>query len=273
MTVGAALLAGAGACFAQAIDTTLWVTNGTVSCVARDAGHIYIGGQFTRMGPATGAAVAVDSATGSPKQPFPKISGTVRVVVPDGSGGWYVGGSFAAVRGQARGNLAQMDATGKLTAWSPNADGTVNALVVSGGCVYAGGTFSYIGGQSRNAITALDTAGAATSWDPNANSDVYTLAMTGDTVYAGGDLCSGRCCRTARGPMSRQRCGCRGCVLRALHCAGAELRESRRDRSVAVETGSPLASRGALWAVARPRRPTAAPWHAHPSNHGRIFNS
>ena len=39
------LSAGPGS--AQAIDTTLWVTNGTVKAIVSRAGTIYIGGTFT----------------------------------------------------------------------------------------------------------------------------------------------------------------------------------------------------------------------------------
>ncbi|HET9233879.1 MAG TPA: hypothetical protein VFP10_07050, partial [Candidatus Eisenbacteria bacterium] len=39
---------------AQTVDPNLWVTNGPVSSVVHDGGTIYIGGNFTRVGPATG---------------------------------------------------------------------------------------------------------------------------------------------------------------------------------------------------------------------------
>jgi len=90
---------------AQTVDTTLWVTNGPVYSIVRDGSTIYIGGDFTQVGPATGAWVAIDSSTGAAQQPYPKVIGTVYAVAPDGSGGWYLGGRFTAVRGQPRNNL------------------------------------------------------------------------------------------------------------------------------------------------------------------------
>src|SRR5262245_15308190 len=36
----------------QAVDTTLWVTNGTVNAVLRSGNTIYLGGGFTQLGPA-----------------------------------------------------------------------------------------------------------------------------------------------------------------------------------------------------------------------------
>src|SRR6185295_17820415 len=62
----------AGASSAQTVDTTLWVANGPVFTVVRDAGTVYIGGGFTRVGPATGGGVPIDAATGGLPSSFPK---------------------------------------------------------------------------------------------------------------------------------------------------------------------------------------------------------
>ncbi len=181
------LLSCAGVGLAQVVDTTLWVTNGPVYTIAPNGNTIYIGGRFNHVGPFTGSAAAIDASTGSVQQPYPKVTGTVKAVAPDGSGGWYLGGVFTAVRGQPRNNLAQLDASGRLTDWNPNANGEVAALAVSGGMVYAGGSFTNIGGQTRNKIAALDAAsGAVTAWNPNASGAVHALAVSAGTVYAGG---------------------------------------------------------------------------------------
>src|SRR6266545_3719960 len=74
-----ALSSGAG--FAQTIDQSLWVTNGAVYSVIRDAGTIYIGGEFTQVGPATGAGVPIDAASGALPPSFPKVAGAVYAVV------------------------------------------------------------------------------------------------------------------------------------------------------------------------------------------------
>src|SRR5262249_7731842 len=70
-------LGSAGVAFAQAVDTTLWVTNGTVFSVVRDRTTIYIGGSFTQVGPATGGGLAIDASTGAAQQPYPKVTGNV----------------------------------------------------------------------------------------------------------------------------------------------------------------------------------------------------
>jgi hypothetical protein len=181
------LLISAGVGLAQTVDTTLWVTNGSVSALVRDGGTIYIGGAFSQVGPATGGGLAIDASTGAAQQPYPKAAGGVFAVAPDGIGGWYLGGNFTAVRGQPRNGLAHLDAGGNLTAWNPNANGTVRALAVSGGTVYVGGSFTSIGGQPRNRIAAIDAAtGSATAWNPDASSVVQALAVSGSTIYVGG---------------------------------------------------------------------------------------
>ena len=186
------LLGSAGAGLAQTIDSTFWSTNGPVYALARDGGTIYVGGAFTYVGPSTGCAAALDAGTGAALAPYPRVEGTrVYAVAPDGSGGWYLGGKFTTVCGVRRQNLAHLDATGSVTAWSPGPNGPVRALAVSGGTVYAAGEFFTIGGQGRAYIAALDAAsGFATAWSPNASSTVSALAVSGGTVYAGGGFTS-----------------------------------------------------------------------------------
>src|SRR5262245_36999240 len=162
---------------AQAIDTTLSVTNGPVSTVVRDANTIYIGGDFTLVGPSTDGA-PLSTASGSLIEPFPRVEGDVWAVVSDGAGGWYIGGNFSAVGGVPRSKLAHILADGSVASWDPNPDGPVYALSASVSTVYAGGFFTNIGGQARNYIAALDAAtGTATAWDPNPDYVPLTLVV------------------------------------------------------------------------------------------------
>ena len=195
----ALLLGSAATALAQSVDTTLWVTNGTVFSVVRDGGTIYIAGNFSRVGPAMGGGIAIDAATGAALTPYPKVAGHVSVVAPDGSGGWFIGGDFIAVAGQPRNNLAHLDASGQLTPWDPNVSssgttslgGIVRALVVSGSTVYVGGDFTLVGGQVRVHVAAIDAStGAVTAWNPEVNGSgtVWSLAVNGTTVYVGGQF-------------------------------------------------------------------------------------
>ena len=181
---------------AQTVDENLWATNGPVDAIVRSDNTIFVGGGFTRVGPATGCGAAIDINTGTHNPAFAKVNGEIRAVVSDGSGGWYVGGDFTTVGGVTRNHLAHIEADGMLDAsWNPNPNGSVLALAVSASTVYVGGTFTTIGGQTRNKIAALDTVtGSATSWNPNAagvlfaETHVQVLAVSGSIIYAGGDF-------------------------------------------------------------------------------------
>src|SRR5438477_4441633 len=126
-------------CGAQSIDTTLWVTNGAVDAMVRSGTLLYIGGDFTSVGPASGSGVPINTSTGAAVTPFPKVTGLVFAVVPDGAGGWYVGGSFTQIGGMPRSNIARILASGAVSGWNPGADGDVRALGLYGSTLYAGG--------------------------------------------------------------------------------------------------------------------------------------
>ena len=191
------LLAAGEPAAAQTPDPNLWITNGTVYSVARSGGTLFIGGDFTRVSPATGNLLVIDQATGAPQAPFPMVAGIVMASAPDGDGGWYIGGDFIAVRGEPRGGLAHLDAGGDLTPWNPDPGGAVRALAVSGNTVYVGGYFERMGGETRHAIAAVDgVTGAVLDWNPdavNVGPDlviVEDLAVVENTVYACGTFTS-----------------------------------------------------------------------------------
>ena len=170
--------------------------NSWVYALAVSGGTVYAGGSFSSVGgQARNYIAAVDAATGTATSWNPDASGSldagVYALALSGST-IYAGGLFTAIGGQARSNIAALDAaTGMATSWDPGADAVVRSLVVSGGTIYAGGDFANIGGRARNHIAALDaTTGAATGWNPDANSNVYALAVNEGTVYAGGQFSS-----------------------------------------------------------------------------------
>ena len=76
-------------------------------------------------------------------------------------------------------NAVHINANGTLDGtWSPNPNGTVSAIAVSGSNVYLGGTFSTVGGTARNNAAAVDpNSGADTGWNPNLNGTVNAIAV------------------------------------------------------------------------------------------------
>jgi Tol biopolymer transport system component len=168
------------------------VTNGPVTAVAVGSdGTTYIGGDFTRVGPSTGAGVGIDTTNGGDTD-LPEVSGPVYAVQPDGSGGWYVGGSFSEVGGAARRGLVHIRADGAVDPdFAPDPYGEVRALALSDGILYVGGNFTAIGGQPRGNLAAVEAdSGRPTGWNPVAGipAGVNALAASGSTIYVGGNF-------------------------------------------------------------------------------------
>ncbi|WEO76947.1 PKD domain-containing protein [Cryobacterium sp. SO2] len=145
----------------------------------------------------TPATVAADAL------PTPQINGVVWAQLIVGNT-VYVGGEFTKARpaGSAAGVnevtrnnlLAYTLSTGALTAFNPNMNGAVRALVAArdGSRVYAGGTFTKAGATNRYRLVAFASATGAlvTSWAPQVNGRVAALGVSGTAVYAGGAFTS-----------------------------------------------------------------------------------
>ncbi|QHT66432.1 T9SS type A sorting domain-containing protein [Rhodocytophaga rosea] len=175
----------------QDIDTTMWVTDNRVNAVVQEGNIIYLGGLFNYIGPNTGGGAVVNIADGqlTNSQPL-HIEGTVRTVISDGKGGWYIAGLFSKIQGVTFNNIAHILSDGNPDKdWKPQfiSYERIDALALSGSTVYVGGSFSSIDGQARNALAAIDaTTGVVTAWNPNPDGGVNTLAVVGNKVYAGG---------------------------------------------------------------------------------------
>ncbi|MFN8179025.1 MAG: FlgD immunoglobulin-like domain containing protein [bacterium] len=193
----------------------LWSTDGPVYAVARSGNTVYLGGEFTQVGPAQGnggaesaavvAGASVRGIEGVPRNNLAALNATTGEAMPwdpgangivkalaVANGTVYVGGLFTSVAGETRNRLAALDAvTGALRPWDPDANGAVRAMVIVGGTLYAGGGFTFVGGQARNRLVALDLmSGAITSWNPNAGRTVRAMAVSGSTLYLGGEFTS-----------------------------------------------------------------------------------
>ena len=193
------------------LNTGAYVTNGSVNAVVTAPdGSTYIGGNFSKVGPRIGEGFPTAESpsditpTFGPGEPdpsaFPEVSGgSVRAVVADGSGGWYIGGNFDHVGGESHVGLAHISGDGTVdTNWNASATGGTNgveALAISAGTLYVAGDFTQVNSTARNGIAAVDTADPGSldsSWNPNANGEVRALAISPDslTVYAAGAFTS-----------------------------------------------------------------------------------
>ncbi len=194
---------------AQEMDTTMWIANRQVTAIARYGNTLYLGGDFTHIGPPTGSGATLNTTDGKPTPtPLLRVEGdysarigmdgphstilNVSASVPDGKGGWFIGGDFDRVQGHDRKYLAHILADGTLDkAWNPNPDGRVLALAIRENVLYVSGYFTAIGGRDRTELAALDaTTGQATDWYPRVHRSVNTIVVSGNTVYIGGRFTS-----------------------------------------------------------------------------------
>lgn len=176
-------------CDGQVLRESAWVTDGVVNAMASTGSTVFVGGNFLRIGPTTGAAAVVDRAEGSAAEPYSAILGVVEAAISDGAGGWYLGGTISSAGGRPSSNLVHVLADGSVDAWAPGLNGTVTSLALDGNTLYAGGAFTVAAGQTRNHLAAFDvTNGALTSWNPSATGNVNALLRTGSTLYAAGNF-------------------------------------------------------------------------------------
>jgi hypothetical protein len=133
---GAALAAGALREGTPPSDTlkATWAPDGTVHALVQVGSTIYIGGDFDRLTPVSGHAMAYDASTGATMAPWPVIDGDVLASVADGRGGFFLGGAFTNADGKAHRDLVHVEADGSVDpGFDPLVNGSVNALAVAGG--------------------------------------------------------------------------------------------------------------------------------------------
>jgi hypothetical protein len=171
---------------------SLFGPNGEVYSIFRFGNTVYYGGDFNAIGQITGSAANIDNVSGLGDKNFPRIVGTVNVVIPDGSGGWYVGGNFNQVGTHLRNHLVHINANNTLDfTFNPNPNGEVYSLAISGGYLYIGGAFTTIQGTANNyAAKVFKDTGSPVFWSVNVNAAVRTIALYQDLLILGGNFTS-----------------------------------------------------------------------------------
>ena len=125
---------------------------------------------------------------------FPVVKGTVRTIVPDGSGGWYLGGSFTKVGSYNIIGFAHVFANGSVdTSWNFSLTIDVTNIIIDGNDMYVGGWFNSIGGQSRERIAKINISNKSVdlNWNPGVlggNPDAF--ALYGNYLYVAGSFTS-----------------------------------------------------------------------------------
>jgi len=174
-----------------------WVVDDLVSAIATDGNNTYIGGRFDYAGPPTPYGAKISKTNINPDLTYVRPNGQVSVVIPDGSGGWYLGGAFTGFQVDSattiqRNYLAHVFANGTLDmVWNPDANGVVNVLILNATNLYVAGQFTTLGGLPRNRVAKVSISGSGAVdplWDPNANNNVLCMALDGLDLYLGGDF-------------------------------------------------------------------------------------
>jgi hypothetical protein len=175
-----------------------WMTNGPVRAVARWGDTIFLGGEFTQLRekpPGQGGQVisvqnlaAISAVTGGPVPglSLPEITGTNPVIwsMTTAGGKLFVGGKFTSVDGQARRNLAAVNAgTGAFIPGFKPRLGVVTALQTNGTTLFVGGRFLKVNGQPRQRLAAMNLDGTLRNWTPGADAVPEDMAFTPDQSH------------------------------------------------------------------------------------------
>jgi hypothetical protein len=186
----AALDAGSGL-------ATAWDPNPdrAVDAITVSGSTVYVVGYFLSIGGQSRSEIAaLDAGTGLATGWDPSAGGTsyheVLTLAVSGST-VYVGGEFETVGGQARANLAALDAaTGLATAWNPGVSDPsyvpVNSLAVSGSAIWVGGNFTTVGGQYRPHWARFSPPVPPTVTSPNGG-EHWTADSTHDITWSPGN--------------------------------------------------------------------------------------
>jgi hypothetical protein len=204
-TIGGQTRSGLAALNTTTGNATAWNPNPTgggvgVQAIALAGSVLYVGGDFTAIGGQNRKALAaIDTSSGAATAWNPVLAldspfGGVYVDALAVSGNSiYIDGNFNYVGGQARQQLAEVDATtGTPTAWNPGGvGGEVAAFAVTDSSVYIGGNFAGIGSTTRYYLVEVDRdAGSLTTWNPAVDGRVAALTTSAGKLYVGGRFSS-----------------------------------------------------------------------------------
>lgn len=167
----------------QELDSNLWVTNSTVyiTKLSSTQDTLYLGGQFTYLGPRTGPGVVIDKNADTVDKGWPKFDGTVYNAISDGSGGWYVSGHFHHVGKFDRLGLVHIKADRNVDEnFRPAMKSYAGAMVMNGTSLYVSA------GQQLRVFNTMD--GSDLPWKAMVRGTVNTLAISDSTVFLAGDF-------------------------------------------------------------------------------------
>lgn len=169
-------------------------TNNVVNALLSD-GDIYVGGNFTSLGDASGMYSIgylgrVAATTGAVETGWlPRPSAQVRALAASADGSAiFAGGDFTVLAGRSSaGHLASVDAVTGALRWAASPYYGINktrppaySLAVDGNSLLVGA------GGAGGTCASLNAASGAVNWTLHTNGDVQTVGAVAGVVYCGG---------------------------------------------------------------------------------------
>ncbi len=178
-------------------NVNLYTTDGVINSIVTDSKNdkIYIGGDFSYVGPYAGGAAVINAETGTLINAGLDITGSVYTAISDGEGGLYIGGDFTSINGYAKAGLAHINADYTLdTNFSFDVNGVVYALYSYNNQLYVGGDFNSINGFSalNLATINIDKYLVNSDFGFDINGPVFSLLIDSEALilYIGGGFSS-----------------------------------------------------------------------------------
>jgi hypothetical protein len=180
-------------------DTPLpngYVTDAEVWTSLVHNSNLYIGGDFTRVGPYQSRLAMLNTTTGAESAtPIPTANNSINNVISDGDGGWFVGGNFTVIGDLPRLRIAHILEDGSVDPdFIFDANGSIMTMYLDGATLYFGGSFTTVNGTARGKAASVDlNTMTLNSFNPaitTGGSGVLAIDVEGGVVYVGGDFTS-----------------------------------------------------------------------------------
>lgn len=174
-----------------------WIANASnnIFALALSGSSLYVGGNFLSIGTETRNRIArVSTTTGTVDATWnPNADGGINSLLISGSQ-LYVGGLFTKIGGQDKYRIARISTSGSGNAdntWtSPNTNGNVITISLSGNSLFVGGSFTSTGGTLKPCLARIQKSNMEldVNWSPNPDDLVATMVLDNTHLYVGGSF-------------------------------------------------------------------------------------
>ncbi|GIW65828.1 MAG: hypothetical protein KatS3mg094_347 [Candidatus Parcubacteria bacterium] len=172
-----------------------WVPNGSINTIEVANDKVYIGGNFTYLGPYRGNGFILRTSQNTTFDLIDKIEGSVWTAIPYNNG-WFIGGDFFKVGNCEVRKLAYIDQSGRVNCnFNLNIDDTVYALALKNNILFIGGAFQSVNNLTRKYLSAIDISDLnnprlVNTFNFELEDYVFSLAVhpNTNTLYLGGQF-------------------------------------------------------------------------------------